>query len=128
MLTKPVIRYVAAAGSAAVAIAYMLIAVGAVHVVSTAPQAGDWVIPGAAAVAFGVLALCLAITKNRVVPILGAAMSIVTIVGYFVVAPHRTPSYETWGILIKVGQALLVVALGYLALAGAAPAGRRQLT
>ena len=128
MPTNPVIRYFSAAVSAAVAVVYALIALGAIQVVSTVPQSGDWVIPGAAAVAFALLALFLAFTKNRIVPILGAGMSILTIVGYFVVAPHRTPSFEIWGILIKVAQAILVVALGYLAVIGGEPSARRQLT
>lgn len=129
MVTKPVIRYVAAAVSAAVAVVYILIAFGAITVVSTAPQSGDWVIPAAAGIAFGTLAVLLVVTQNRIVMALGAAMSVLTIVGYFVVAPHRTPSIEIWGISIKVAQAVLVVALGYLAVARSEPAtGRRQLT
>lgn len=129
MVSRDVIRYASAAVSAAVAIVYFLIALGAITVVSTAPQPGDWVIPGAAGAAFAVLALFLLVTQKRVVFVLGAAMSILAIVGYFVVAPHRTPSVEIWGILIKAAQTVLVVALGYLFFGPAeAGAGRRQLT
>jgi hypothetical protein len=71
-----------------VAAVYLLIAFGVVSVVSTAPQSGDWVIPGSAGAAFAILAVLLVATKSRLIAILGAAMSILTIVGYFAVAPH----------------------------------------
>ena len=129
MLNGQVVRYASAAFSGAVSIVYFLIALGAISVVSTAPQAGDWVIPGAAAAAFAVLAVLLLVIPIRIVFILGAAMSALTIVGYFVVAPHRTPSFEIWGILIKVAQAALLVALGYLSFGPAeARPTRRQMT
>lgn len=129
MLSRQFVRYASAAVSAAIAIVYFLIALGAITVVSTAPQPGDWVIPGAAGAAFALLAVLLVVIRNRTVLALGAAMSILTLVGYFVVAPNRTPSFETWGILIKVAQAALVLALGYLAFSRAeAGAGRRQTT
>jgi hypothetical protein len=43
------------------------------------------------------------------------------IVMYVVVAPQRTPSFEVWGILIKVLQATILAALTYLVLKSPAP-------
>jgi hypothetical protein len=115
MVKNSVIRYAAAALSAAFAVVYFLIAVGTITVVSTASQAGDWVAPAGAGTAFAILAILLIVAKNRVVPILGAAMSVFTIAGYFALAPGRIPSYEIWGISITIAQGGLVLALGILA-------------
>ena len=42
---------------------------------------------------------------------LGAVFQVFTISAYFGVAQDRTPAYETWGILLRVTQVLILVAL-----------------
>lgn len=39
---------------------------------------------------------------------------VLVIAQYFNVAPDRTPSYEVWGIVLRIIQALLLVGLIYL--------------
>ncbi len=60
--------------------------------------------------------ILLLTSSRRIVYILGAVLQVVCLVGYFLIAPDRTPSYEEWGIAIKVVQALALVALAYLAI------------
>lgn len=129
MVTKTVIRYFAAAVSAVVAVVYFFIAIGVIKVVYAAPESSDWFIPGSAAAAFAVVAALLIARRSRFIAALGVFISVFAIAGYFTVSPQRTPSYETWGILIKLAQGILVITLGYLALARVdAVAGRRQVT
>ena len=61
------------------------------------------------------LAVVLAVSSARWVLAAGAALQILVLVGYVVVASERTPAYEAWGITSKVLQVLLLAALVYLA-------------
>ena len=70
----------------------------------------------AAAAVFFLGTILLLVFDRRVVYILGALLQVVCLVGYFVIAPDREPSFERWGIAIKVVQALALVALAYLAM------------
>lgn len=116
MRTNSTVRYIAAGLAAAAGVLYLLIAGGFLQVLSTAPQPGDAVVPGIAGAAFVLLAAAVALFANRAVETIGVAMAVIAIIGYFVVAPNRTPQYETWGIVIKFIQGALAIALGYLVL------------
>jgi flagellar biosynthesis protein FliR len=97
--------------SAATAVMYFLIGF---HVVSVLDANADqsWAIFAGAAYAFGTL-LLLAFDK-RAFWILGALLQVFVILTYFSVASQRTPAYEVWGILIRIAQLMLLIALVYL--------------
>jgi peptidoglycan/LPS O-acetylase OafA/YrhL len=110
------VRLIAAAASAGVAIVYFLIGLGLVEVVDrTAAGSPDLLVFGVSAgLAFGVGALLLLGFDNRLLWALGAILQVGVIVMYVAVAPNRTPPFELWGIVIKVLQAVILVALLYL--------------
>jgi hypothetical protein len=81
-----------------VAAVYVLIAVGAIPIVSTSPSAGDWIGPVVAAAAYLVLGLAVARFGHRGVPLFGVVLCLVTAIGYVAFAPGRIPPYEAWGI------------------------------
>jgi hypothetical protein len=47
-----------------------------------------------------------------------ALLDLGAIIGYFIVAPSRDPHFELWGVAIKVVQAILLAALGYVVVKG----------
>ena len=116
MNNRIALRYGAALIAGVVAVLYFLIAAGTIVVLTDQAQSGDGVIPAVAGVAYAVLAVLLALTGKRSLLIAGAALALFTILGYFVVAPNRTPQFEAWGIAIKVLQAAIALGLGYLGL------------
>lgn len=107
------IRTAAAAASTAAALLYLGIGFGVLRVVDmTAPDAPDLLPFGlAAGAAFGLGAALLLAFDRRILWILGALLQVAVIVMYVVVAPQRTPPFETWGILIKILQAAILAAL-----------------
>jgi hypothetical protein len=108
------IRYVAAALAAATTLLYLLIGFQIVSVIQNPADQPAFALP--AAVAFGLLAVLLLVADRR---ILWVAVGIVVgliIAMYFGVAPQREPAFEIWGLLIRVAQVGLVLALGYLAI------------
>ncbi len=64
---------------------------------------------------FAALTVLLALRPRRVSYLTGAAMCAIAIVGYFVIAPSRDPSFEAWGLSIKAVQVVLLAALAWLA-------------
>jgi hypothetical protein len=68
-----------------------------------------------AGAAFLLGALLLVAFDRRVLWILGAILQVLVAWGYFAVAPSRTPSFEAWGIALRVIQVPLFAALLYLA-------------
>lgn len=46
--------------------------------------------------------------------IAGGLLCIAVIVMYVVVAPHRDPSYEPWGLSIKMTELVVLAGLGHL--------------
>ncbi len=105
--------------SAIIALIYLLIGLRVLEVVDVpADQTSCGLI---AAGAFALGALAFASANSRFVFGLGAAVVAFVIIAYFAIAPERSPEYETWGIMLKVLQAMLLVGLGYLAIR---PAGR----
>jgi hypothetical protein len=78
--------------------------------------------------AFLIGALAILLFDNRILMGLGALAQVFIILMYFNLAPEREPSYEVWGITIRVLQVLLLGALAYLAIrpkeAAQPPAGQ----
>lgn len=115
------IRYVAAALAATIALIYFLIGAGVITVVS--PVAGDnsMVVFGASAgTAFLLGAALLFAFDRQMLWIVGAVLQLLVVWGYVAVAPDRTPSFEAWGISLRILQIPLFASLVYLAL----PSGR----
>ena len=109
---RQLIRYIAAAISAVIAIMYFLIGFRVVTVLDT-PSDQTFGIAAAGMYVLGTV-LLLAFDR-RILWIFGFALQVMVIYTYFNVASMRVPSYEVWGILIRVAQVLLIIPLLYLA-------------
>jgi hypothetical protein len=123
-MTRRLVRYVAAALAATMAVIYFLIGAGVLTVVE--PAAGDpsMLIFGASAgAAFLTGALLLVAFDRRMLWIVGAVLQVFVAWGYFAVAPDRTPSFETWGVTLRIIEFPLLVALLYLAVGPARSRG-----
>lgn len=109
-------RYLAAVASAATALLYFGIGAGVLKVVDevAADQPGLFEFGASAGAAFALGALLLVAVDHRGLWLLGALLQVGVLVMYVVVSPQRTPAFETWGILIKVLQAVILAALAYL--------------
>jgi hypothetical protein len=114
-LTRLMVRAMAALLSAFSSVVYFLIGFGMLRVLEGegGPSLAYFGLPAGAAFALGVYLLLA--RDNRVLWLVGAAFQLFAIVTYFEVAPQRTPSYEVWGVLLKVAQSLTLVLLAYLA-------------
>jgi len=126
MATRQTVRYVAAALAATMALIYFSIGAGVLNVVT--PVDGDSSMLGfgaAAGAAFLLGAALLVAFDRRVLWILGAILQVFVVWGYFAVAPDRTPSFEAWGIALRVIQLPLFAALLYLAVRSASSQGAR---
>ncbi len=120
------IRYTAALLAAGAALVYVLIGFEVIRVVDTNPpdmpsMLGFGLASGGA---FLLGAVLLLLFDRRVLWILGGLFQVMAIAMYFAVAPQRDPSFEPWGIGLKVIQAVLLVALAWLALRPSQPARR----
>ena len=121
--TRRTIRLGAAVLAAAMAGIYYLIGVGVLHVVEGAqddPQAMlAFGVPAGTMFLLG--AVLLATQDRRVLWVVGAVLQVLVFAMYIQVAPTRTPSYETWGIALRVIEIPLAAALAWLALTGTGP-------
>jgi hypothetical protein len=110
-------RALASLTALAAGVLYALMAAGTIQVTDPAAQteAAPAFIPIAAAAAFVLGAILIDRFDRRIVQILGAGVQVITLIGYFAVASGRTPSYEVWGIVIKILQVVTLAALAYLA-------------
>lgn len=125
--SRRLVRYAAAAIAVVVAAIYFAIGLGVVTVVNETPKDMSMFgfgVPAGSAFVIG--AALLVAFDHRALWLLGALLQVGTIVMYFAISSQREPPFEVWGIGIKTGQALLLVALAYLAVRG--PAGERTLT
>lgn len=107
-----VIRLVTAGLAAASAIVYLLIGFGVLQVVEMRPDDPSllWFgLPAAAAFAFGTVVMLR--SQSLTLWALGAVFQVFTISAYFGLAQERTPQYEPWGILLRVTQLLILIAL-----------------
>lgn len=113
---RGIVRYAAAAASAATALLYFGIGFEVVKVVdvvsAAAPSMFAFGAPAGAAFVLG--AVLLLAFDRRSLWIAGAILQVAVIVMYIAIAPQRTPSYEVWGILIKVLQVVILAGLAYL--------------
>ena len=105
------IRYFATAVSGATAVMYFLIGFRVVSVLD-APADQSWGFVAGGAYALG--AMLLLAYDRRVIVILGAILQVFVIYTYFNLASQRTPAYEVWGILIRIAQVMILIALVYL--------------
>jgi len=123
---RRVVRYLAALLSGGAAVVYLLIGFEMIRVVDVNPSDMPSMLPFglAAGGAFLLGAVLLLLFDRRLLWILGGLFQVMAIVMYFAVAPQRDPSFEPWGIGLKVIQAMLLVALAWLALRPS-QAGRR---
>ena len=110
--TRSAIRHTAAVIAGVVALVYVLIGLQVVSVINVPGDQPPFALP--AALAFGLLAVLLALTDHRAVWIVAAAIVAVVIAMYFGVAPRRVPQFEGWGILLRVLQVPLVALLAWL--------------
>ncbi len=112
------VRLAAGALALANAMVYALIGAGVARVVDDTAGA-DVSLTTFGALAGGAFllgAVLLWATDRRVLWLLGAAFQLFAIGAYLGVAPQRTPSFEPWGVSLKVVQALLLVMLAFLAM------------
>jgi hypothetical protein len=115
--TRRRVRYSAAALAGLTAGLYVLIATSAVSVIDPAAVADArhdqlaFATPAATAYALGAVLLLIPRFDRRIVWALGALLQVGVIFMYFSVAPDREPSFEPWGITIRIVQLLLLAAL-----------------
>lgn len=108
-------RYAAAVLSAVVGILYLLVGLNVLDIEGvTSGEQAAFAIP-AAVIHFGGSFVALRWDK-RWLWITGTIGLALIILQYFNLASDRDPAYETWGIVIRIVQAPLLVALAYLAM------------
>jgi hypothetical protein len=96
--------------TAACAVVYLAIGLGFIY---EQPKDGVplAVFGFSAAAAFALGVVLMVVRPGRNVWILGAAFMAFVIVAYVNVAPKRNPSFEIWGISLKIAQAFILAAL-----------------
>lgn len=119
-MSRHTIRLVGAVAAAAMAGLYYLIGLGVLTVVEPGTSVGDTpdmlVFGGGAGTMFLVGAILLATTDRRVLWIAGAILQVLVFAMYLSVSPTRTPTFEVWGITLRMIQVPLFTVLAYLAL------------
>jgi hypothetical protein len=106
------LRLATAALAAAAAVVYLLIGLEVLPAVEVGPQDPSllWFgLPAAAAFLFG--AVTMLVSERIMLWMAGALFQVFAIAAYFGVADDRTPSYEFWGIALRVVQGLILIAL-----------------
>jgi hypothetical protein len=109
------IRLATAGLAAFAALLYLLIGFGVLQVVEVRPDDPSllWFgLPAGVAFAFG--AVVMLVSERTVLWVLGAVFQVFAISAYFGVAADREPAYEFWGIVLRVVQVLILVALAVL--------------
>jgi hypothetical protein len=107
-----VLRVVTAGLAIAAAVVYLLIGFEVLQVVEVGPSDPSllWFgLPAAAAFLFG--AVVILVSERMLLWALGAFFQVFAIFAYVGVAEDRTPSYEFWGIALRVIQTLILLAL-----------------
>ena len=116
-IDRRAVRYGAAGISAVMAVIYILIGLGILDVGSAN---GDlsflWVFGALAGGAFLLGAVLLVSLDRRWLWMVGTVFQVFVYVAYFNVAPQRDPTFEVWGITLRIIQVPLAVALAWLAL------------
>lgn len=111
-------RYTAAGAALAAAALYLLIGLGVLSIgTAKSGEAVDlWSFGATAGATFAVVAALLLRFRSRLLLASVAVLQVIVIVGYFALADIRTPPIEPWGLLIKVCQAIVLVAVAVLLL------------
>lgn len=120
--SRRLVRYVAGGLSAAIAVIYYLIGFEVVDVM----QADQVPFGRTAGTAFLVAALASFAWDQRWMWVAWAGAQVFAFWTYFDLASERTPSFEVWGITIRVLQVILVGVLAFLAIRPAPPPERRR--
>jgi hypothetical protein len=104
------LRSVAVVLCAVCALVYFAIGLGLIY---EQPAKGIrlWVFGYSTAIVFAIGFALLLFKPGRFTWILGSAFMVLAIVAYVVVAPSREPSFEIWGIGLKVAQVAILAAL-----------------
>ncbi|MGH8871211.1 MAG: hypothetical protein ACRDWS_04475 [Acidimicrobiia bacterium] len=108
------VRYFAATMAALTSLMYFLIGLGTLTVLENPAEQTSFGLTAGAA--FLVATLMISFFDRRALMGLGALAQALIIFAYFGFAAEREPSFETWGILIRLLQILLLGALTYLAI------------
>jgi hypothetical protein len=117
------VRLLGAALAAAMAAIYVLIGLGVLVVVEPVDGGPSMLSFGlSAGTAFLLGAVLLGTQDRRILWVAGIGFQILVIAMYFAVAPSRTPSYEVWGLTLRVLQVPLTLVL--VRLAWSAPPSR----
>lgn len=115
-MTRHQVRLAGAVFAAGIAAIYYLIGLGVLQVIQPGTaEAGSSSIGYFAGTAFLIGALLLLSTDRRDLWLLGMLLQVLVVIGYLAVAPSRTPSFEIWGVTLRVLQVPLLLALAYLA-------------
>jgi hypothetical protein len=115
-VTARSVRFVGVAAALASAVIYFLIGIGVAYVGEPTAEGpndllGFGLVVGTTFVAVAVL---LALVRRRWVLAVLAVLDAAVILGYFAIAGARVPSFEAWGLSVKVLQLVLLVCLGFL--------------
>lgn len=116
-LDRRQVRSIGALAAGAMAVLYVLIGLGVLGIgASTSGESVDVAMFGfSAGAAFLILALLLLWTDRRWLWALAAAAQVWVFLVYFMVSGTREPSFEVWGILLRIIQVPLFLALVSLA-------------
>jgi hypothetical protein len=106
------LRIVAAVVAAVMSLLYLAIFAGVLSVGRA--ETGELGILGVAGALFAVLAVLLWRLRSRPLWAGVAALQVLLFVMYVAIAPERDPSYEVWGVLIRVLSVVLLGAVGTL--------------
>jgi uncharacterized membrane protein len=113
------LRRFAAVMSAFTALIYFLIGFRVIAVVQP-PTDQSWGVFAGIAYAVGVLLLLR--VDRRVVWMLGIVLQVGVIFTYLSLATERSPAFEVWGVVLRMSQFLILIALAYLAARAERPA------
>jgi hypothetical protein len=102
-------RRLAAGATGLMALIYLLIYAGALSIGEA--TSGDLGILGIAGLVFAAMALLLWFVDAPLVLGLVAAVQVPVFAMYLAVAPERDPSFELWGVSLRVLQVVVVVLL-----------------
>jgi hypothetical protein len=114
------VGHLGAVAAAVTAILYLLIGVGVLRVGESSTGAPNDLFAFGAMVGgtFAVVAVLLWFVRSRVLWWAVAVLQVIVLVGYVAAAGLRTPSFEPWGILVKVCQLAVLAAVLYLIVRG----------
>lgn len=116
-MRRQTVRYAAAGVATVMALIYFMIGFEVVQIVTDQPAGSDIFGFGVGAgLLFLATAALTVLVDRRIVWAIAAVMQVLIAVMYFAVSPMRDPSFEMWGITLRVLQLGLFAALTYLAL------------